>query len=295
MGTCTLSSIYITKAINRMIPSSFPLQVLLSFTILSFRSSSALFVPLVRRTYHYSTTSLKMAAESNDDDSNNNILTILGLGSLLSERSSRMTFPELTNFRLGRVPNYRRVFGHATSIFFKNKIANLETKEMASLSAEFVEGHEGFVCTVFEVDNKDMMEDGVPSQAFLEREEEFNIITVPFVDLTTGKQSKGILCARGSDEEFFQRWGADYFEKEYGQYGIKTIWNWNETSGLRPCATYLRHCTLAAEGMGEVCHNSFLDETFLVDRKTTIRAYLKENPQIMTTVPPPELAIRYGG
>ena len=30
-------------------------------------------------------------------------VTVLGLGSLLSERSSRVTFPTLENFRLGRV------------------------------------------------------------------------------------------------------------------------------------------------------------------------------------------------
>jgi hypothetical protein len=222
-------------------------------------------------------------------------LTILGFGSLLSERSSRMTFPELENFRLGRIPSYRRVFGHATSLFFKRGIANRETKEMSSLSAEYVEGFPGFVCAVFEVSNSGMMENGIPSQAFLEREEEFNIITVPFVDLTTGNEANGILCARGSDEEFLKRWGQDHFDKDYAQYGIQTIWNWDETSGLKPCAIYLRHCTLAAKKMGAECYNSFLDETFLVDRKTTIRSYLSDTPQVMSTIPPPDLAVRYGG
>jgi hypothetical protein len=206
-----------------------------------------------------------------------------------------MTFPELENFRLGRVPNYRRVFGHATSLFFKRGIANMATKEMASLSAEPDEGNDGFIVTVFEVDSKDMMEDGIPSKAFLMREEEFDICTVPYIDLTTGKESKGILCARGSDELFLKRWGQEYFEKEFGQYGLKTIWNWDENSGLKPCGVYLRHCTLAAEAMGEECYKSFLDKTFLVDRKTTLRKYLADNPQVMETVPPPELEIRYGG
>merc|ERR1719491_669033 len=66
-------------------------------------------------------------------------VTILGLGSLLSERSSRTTFPDLTNFRLGRVSNkYRRVFGHPASIFFQRGLANKHTKEFSSLSAEEV-------------------------------------------------------------------------------------------------------------------------------------------------------------
>ena len=46
-------------------------------------------------------------------------ITILGFGSLLSEKSAQLTFPTLKNFRLGRVPNHRRVFAHPASIFFK--------------------------------------------------------------------------------------------------------------------------------------------------------------------------------
>ena len=65
--------------------------------------------------------------------------TILGLGSLLSERSSRTTFPDLKNFRLGRVSSgYRRVFGHPASIFFERGLANVPTKEFSSLAAEAI-------------------------------------------------------------------------------------------------------------------------------------------------------------
>ena len=46
--------------------------------------------------------------------------TILGFGSLLSEQSSRLTFPDLENFRLVRVPNYRRLMQHPASIFFQS-------------------------------------------------------------------------------------------------------------------------------------------------------------------------------
>lgn len=88
-------------------------------------------------------------------------VTILGLGSLLSERSSRSTFPALQNFRLGRVPQYRRVFGHPASIFFQRGLANTTTQEYSSLSAEALDvfgadassasSYEGgFVCSVFE-------------------------------------------------------------------------------------------------------------------------------------------------
>jgi hypothetical protein len=234
--------------------------------------------------------------ENNESSDIDDFITILGFGSLLSERSARTTFPNLKNFRLGRIPNYRRVFGHPASIFFQLGIAKLENLEVSSLSAEYVGDNASFICTVFEVPNNNMMAGGVPSMAFREREEEFDIITVPYTDLETGEeQQRGILCTRSSDEAYIARWGKERFEKYYGKYGIDSIWGWEQNSGLLPCALYLRHCTLAAKSLGSACYDSFLDETFLIDRKTTIRSYLASNPYVMRMEPPAELAARYGG
>ena len=47
--------------------------------------------------------------------------------------------------------------------------------------------------------------------------------------------------------------------------------------------------------MGEVCLNSFLDDTYLADRRTVVRKYLEEYPDILDTRPPPELEGRYSG
>jgi hypothetical protein len=52
---------------------------------------------------------------------------------------------------------------------------------------------------------------------------------------------------------------------------------------------------LAAERLGQEAHASFLDNTYLGDRATTIRQYLDLKPDIMEELPPPELAARYGG
>jgi len=257
--------------------------------------------------------------------------TILGLGSLLSERSSRSTFPDLKNFRLGRVSGgYRRVYGHPAAIFFQRGIANLETKEMSSLGAEklgFEPGWSdpekcgentdggsyrgGFVCSVFEVPRDQVYLDeddgngGIiskPTGEFLKREEEFDIVEVPFVDYsdtTTGNNETekiGTLCTRYTDEGVIERWGKDHFEENYAENGIETIWGWKLDSGLRPCRVYLRHCCLAAESMGAECYDSFLDETFLVDRTTTVRQYLEERPGLLdNALPPPELVGRYSG
>ena len=85
------------------------------------------------------------------------------------------------------------------------------------------------------------------------------------------------------------------FASKYRANGLQTIWGHAPDSGVRPCAVYLRHCVLAAERMGAACLASFLDETYLIDRTTTIRQYLEQHPEIMSTPPPLALAERYGG
>ena len=64
---------------------------------------------------------------------------------------------------------------------------------------------------------------------------------------------------------------------------------------MLPCRTYLRHCVLAAEALSPEAHASFLDDTYLADRRTTIRQHLAANPDILHDLPPEELRERYCG
>ncbi|KAK1744123.1 hypothetical protein QTG54_004656 [Skeletonema marinoi] len=261
------------------------------------------------------TTPISRMATADADEAGDDHITILGFGSLLSEKSSRTTFPTLKNFRLGRVLDHRRTFAHPASIFFQRNIANLETLEISSLSVEYKEGC-SMVCSVFEVPNEGLSaadapgDTFIPSQKFLEREEEFEITRVRYEELatssTSGKQEikEGVICRRSTDEAYIARWGQERFQKNYLDYVIKTIWGWTE--GIRPCPVYLRHCILAAwscdseekwskDGVGGICYNSFLDETVMVDRATSIREYIDQYPEVMNTEPPDNLKERYSG
>lgn len=102
------------------------------------------------------------------------------------------------------------------------------------------------------------------------------------------------MCLCATDEEVEARWGKGYIEEKYGKHGVTSIWDgWSDA--ILPCPVYLRHCVLAAEKQGPEAHASFLWETFLADRVTTIEAHLKARPDIMTTLPPPSVANRYTG
>lgn len=118
-------------------------------------------------------------------------ISICGFGSLLSERSARSTFPDLKNFRVGKLQGFRRVFAHVAPIFFERGIAKPETKEISSLSVEPWEGEE-LIVTVFEIQEAE-----VPS--FIERELEFRFFAV-LPETLEGKPftNPAVLCARYS-------------------------------------------------------------------------------------------------
>lgn len=221
--------------------------------------------------------------------------TIIGYGSLLSEKSARTTFPDLINFRHGRIRDYRRVFGHPGSIFFRNGIADLATLQIAAVDAEYDAGNPGFVVSAFDIPNEEATDQ--PSIALQKREAVYDFARVPFTSLD-GKESpenEGWISIRSTDNGYIQKWGKERFQNQFVRYGIDTIWNWPPDSGMLPCAVYLRHCYLAAKSGGLECFESFLDESFLNDRMTTIRWYLEENPHVLDALPPPELLARYNG
>lgn len=227
---------------------------------------------------------------------NGKSVTLIGFGSLLSETSSRTTFPQLVNFRLGRVNGYRRLFRHPAAIFFERGIARPETKEISSLSVEYVgegaTGEEGFVCSLFDVMHFNL-------QDFLDREEEFAFTMVEFTELGEGdKRGKGLMCLATTDAHVEDRWGKGYIKRKYGVHGLNSIWDeWGPESGILPCPVYLRHCVLSARKQGQdgPAFRSFLRETFLADRKTTIEEHLARRPDILQTKPPPSVSGRYSG
>ena len=113
-------------------------------------------------------------------------ITIIGFGSLLSEKSSRGTFPDLKNFRLVKVEGYRRLFQHPAFIFFDRGIADSE--RMSSLSTEPAEGC-SFLAVAFEMA-------GETKEAWLKREEEFSFSLAPYSTLNSnieGKSGLGLM------------------------------------------------------------------------------------------------------
>lgn len=101
-----------------------------------------------------------------------------------------------------------------------------------------------------------------------------------------------VLCASNTDDAYrARRCPPEEWARRWAVHGIDRVWR----SDVLPCRLYLRHCVLAARGFHPDAYDSFLDNTFLADRSTTVRQYLAQHGDIMEEEPPPELKARYSG
>lgn len=226
-----------------------------------------------------------------------NPTTILGYGSLLSEASARVTFPDLSNFRLVRLRGMRRVFSSPHLFLVSEDLVGTKASlRLASLSCELCDDMSvGLVAAAFDVNLDDEQR-----EAFVKREPEYNITTAPYYDIQGDKDDPigtGVVCLACENDDDLPS-SLDESRNLLPALGNRAVWMWDKDSGLLPADMYLRHCLLAVKKAGEQAEQSFLDETYLVDRKTTLRKYLASDgneQRIMGSLPPERLQKRFNG
>jgi len=222
--------------------------------------------------------------------------TIVGFGSLLSKRSALTTTPSLRNYQYVKVNNFQRIFRHPAAVFFERGefpgIAKPETKEISSLSTLPSQGH-SFVACAYQIPKDEW-------EPLREREEEFSFVNAEFTQLEEGAPefeggNVGFMCTASTDEALQNTSLWPRYQKYLECYGETKVWSWSEESGILPCPVYTRHCVLAARNAPDYVTDSFLDDTFLADKTTPLRAYLEATPELMDTEPPAEFRERYSG
>ena len=223
-------------------------------------------------------------------------VTILSYGALTSEASARLTFPDLKSFRHVQVKQYRRVFAHPHLFLLSKGLIDPSTSlELASLSIE-PDQESKFIAVAFEVALDDSQR-----AAFVAREPEYAITTAPFWPLTEDGASSptcepegvGVICAASRDENLPPELVA-----RHASILPHGVWHWPLDSGLLPADVYLRHCLLAMRKVGGVAEQSFLHDTLLADRVTTLAEYLQRpevSERVMSCQPPRDLISRFSG
>jgi len=252
----------------------------------------------------------------------NGTVTIMGFGSLVNEASASESF-ELTNFRLGTVRGFQRIFNLADWYSIATGDARVATAEVAVVAFAST-GHPGSQSRVALMDVP--YPEGVAG--FLERESGvYKIVQVPYIDDNL-EGGIALACGEVGDAEMRTLWGDDIWDEppqisgRISYVGAATpsapmplvppvgdipgnpaVWlemtpgYWDTPDYLRPVDLppgplvypspgYLRfvyHAHVKA-GLTE----ELLDNTLLADRQTVLRQYLQANPLLESWVSAPE-------
>lgn len=205
-------------------------------------------------------------------DMSNELITVIGYGSLLSEESAKETVPGLDNFRLVKVPGYRRIFNKVgISFIYRYNLAPADI-HIASCSTQKDPDCEITACA-FEVKADEFLD-------LYEREHRFQWVEVKaFQD--NGGVVNGRMCTQSSDE--FYRLNKCITEEKYhhyvGQYYSGAIWR----NDILPFPVYLNHCLTATLTHGEAVYENFINTTYLANGVTTIKKLLIEQPGYLDT------------
>ena len=197
-------------------------------------------------------------------------ILIVGYGSLLSEVSARKSVPNLTEFRLVRVPNYIRIFNKVGIVFHTRRNIAPADLRRASCASRYREGAE-IVCTAFHCPADEYPE-------LFEREHRFRWIEVDFVE-ADGSVGKGQMCTEWSDEGYRAtriQDEADYYQR-VGQHYQGKLWR----DDILPFPEYLQLWLDAAGSHGPDLVEHFKQSSYLADSTTTIKDYMQNTPNAL--------------
>lgn len=224
-------------------------------------------------------------------------VTILGIGSLVSEQSARRSFRDVRRFRKARVSGYHRIFNLVAVGLIKQGLASSSSRELASVACRMANKETApdvsIVVSCFDVCSDDLA-------LFHEREHAYDIRSVPFLD-EDGQSGMGLLCCEYSDQEYIRcKCGsAEEYDRRIRQHLPEgPIWR---SDDILPHRRYLRFCIRSALSLGEDVHQSMLDSLladgcvlvlandrwqshFPAQTARTVRHYLRQNPAIASYV-----------
>ncbi len=197
------------------------------------------------------------------------LIPVVGYGSLLSERSARETVPSLSDFRLVRVPGYRRIFNKVGVVFISRFGADPDSKALGSCATEPFSGSE-LVCSLFNCPEADF-------PALYEREHRFRWTEVVCQE-ADGRRITARMCTATTDSDYRLNKCVTpgEYQRRVGRYYGGRLWR----DDLLPYPRYLGFCLQAAASHGPEVLDNFLTTSYLADGVTTLQAYLQANPAL---------------
>lgn len=198
-------------------------------------------------------------------------ISFIGFGSLLSEKSARITCPNLSNFRLAKVKGYRRIFNFVHPLLIaENSLQDVQMK-LSGLNAYPCEQTE-LVVSVFDIPNAEWPQ-------LKSREVGYNIKLTTYEELSSHHKGQAYICEGYPCDNTMAKDHPEFINSVREYYTESII-----RPDLLPMPLYLKHCLDAARNHNEDVYNNFLDTSYLGDGITTIRKYLEQTPEALQNV-----------
>lgn len=195
-------------------------------------------------------------------------IVIIGLGSLMCEKSARKTCPDLRNFHYVKLTGYKRIFNKTDSFLVRRGNITEDTTACACLSIVPDPEIKNMTVSSFEIPIKDW-------PALVYREFEYRLSYVPYLTFD-GNIGTGIACfgdykddnecaiAMRVDPFRLQRW------EEFQSLYKGPMWRYD----LEPEPEYLKQCIKTVTNLGLDYLENFITTTF-VGNGQSIKSYLE--------------------
>lgn len=200
-------------------------------------------------------------------------VTIAGYGSLMDEASARATTPSLFNWRLGVIQGYGRVFDLISIIRVQKGQARGDY--LTTCTARPMHGCSLHVC-LYDIPFREL-------EQLTTRERRLNSEEVTAVQDSDGLACSCVLFTRYSDERYRRERATtdEKWHEEVGQfYAGEKIY----VEDRLPVPAYLAECLSAYRRIAD--EDNFLDNSFLGDARTSIRAYIRDHGEANTLALP---------
>lgn len=189
---------------------------------------------------------------------------VIGYASLLSEISIRRLFPNVGNIIPVKIPGHARCFNSYGTLSIKAGLAQTGDKDLAHASAILRPGSMIYALA-FELGPTDF-------KTYQRHEFRYNLQEIEVFSRNTGKPLKAIICYEGADHLIDTSLvGVADIYALYAEYDVSSFWH----GAYLPAKTYMEHCLAAARELGPDYVGNFLDTSYLHDRETSMRTYLK--------------------
>ena len=189
---------------------------------------------------------------------------VIGYASLLSPVSIRRLFPNARNITPVEIHGHARCFNSYGTLSITKGLAHQNDRKLAHAAA-VLRPDTILYALAFQLDEADF-------KTYQRHEFRYDLREVTVISRETGEALRAIICYESADQLIDTSLvGASDIYVLYAQYGVTAFWH---TQHL-PAEVYLKHCLAAARDLGSDYITNFLKTSFIYDRETNLRAYLK--------------------